>query len=183
MYDVFHISKKDEFSKLYNENFDYVYSFIFTRSACDAQITEELVQETFSAAWQAQGRFLSKSSCRTWLCGIAKNKLYEHYRKSIGKNQGSFYDMESLQDQASSYDLESAVFENITKNQVAEVLGKLNPIYRYALVMKYVDGYSVREIAKYLGRTAKAVDGVLQKAKCSFIRLYSEMEGREDPDE
>lgn len=176
-------NRDNEFLKLYNENFDYLYSFVFTRTACDAQLTEELVQETFASAWQAQGSFLNKSSCRTWLCGIAKNKLCEHYRKSLGKNSGYVYDFECLEDQASAYDLETAAFENITKTQVAEALRRLNPIYRYALVMKYIDGYSVKEIAKYLGRTAKAVDGVLQKAKGSFIRVYSEMEGRENPDE
>lgn len=180
MLERFRIKSKEDFSELYNENFDYVYSFVYIRTACDAQITEELVQDTFTAAWQAHDRFQNRSSYRTWLCSIAKNKLYEHYRKGLAKGKNQIYTVESLADESSDFDLEAAVIGNITKTHVAEALNRINPIYRYALVMKYIDGCSIKEIAGHLGRTAKAVDGVLQKAKSSFAREYSRMEGRED---
>ncbi len=172
-------SKNEIFSELYNENFDYVYSFVFIRTAYDAQITEEIVQESFAAAWLAHERFQNRSMYRTWLCAIAKNKLCEHYRKSASDERHQIPGIDNLVEQSPDFELESVVLRNETRMQVAKALNQINPLYRYSLIMKYIDGYSIKQIAKHLGRTTKAVDGVLQKAKKSFIREYLKIEGRE----
>lgn len=169
-------SKEETFSELYNQNFDYVYSFVFTRTVCDAQITEEIVQETFTAAWLAQDRFRYGSTYRTWLCAIAKNKLYEHYRKKLTADKHPIFDVDNFMEQSSDFELEKVVLSSETRLQVQEALSRINPVYRYSLIMKYIDGYSIKQIAKHLGRTTKAVDGVLQKAKNNFIKEYMKME-------
>jgi len=46
------------------------------------EVAEDLVQETFLAALQARSGFAGKSSEKTWLVGILKHKLIDHYRKS-----------------------------------------------------------------------------------------------------
>ena len=169
-------SKEKTFTELYNQNFDYVYSFVFTRTVFDAQITEEIVQETFTAAWQAQDRFRYGSSYRTWLCAIAKNKICEHYRKKITEDKHPILYMENFTDISSDFELEQVVLCSETRVQVQDALSRINPVYRYSLIMKYIDGDSIKQIAKYLGRTTKAVDGVLQKAKISFIKEYLKIE-------
>lgn len=45
-------------------------------------IAEDLVQETFLAALKARDRFEGKSDERTWLVGILKNKIVDHFRKT-----------------------------------------------------------------------------------------------------
>ncbi len=47
----------------------------------DAPLAEDLVQETLLAALQARDRFAGRSSVRTWLTAILKNKLVDHLRK------------------------------------------------------------------------------------------------------
>ena len=47
----------------------------------DEHQAEELVQETFLAALQAQGRFSGGSSVRTWLIGILKHKILDQFRR------------------------------------------------------------------------------------------------------
>ncbi len=46
------------------------------------EIAEDLVQETFLAAVQSQERFKGQSSEKTWLFGILKHKVIDHYRKN-----------------------------------------------------------------------------------------------------
>ena len=46
------------------------------------EIAEDLVQETFLAAVQSQERFKGQSSEKTWLFGILKHKIVDHYRKN-----------------------------------------------------------------------------------------------------
>jgi RNA polymerase sigma-70 factor (ECF subfamily) len=118
------------------------------------------------------------SSHRTWLCGIAKNKLYEYYRKQILLEKNQVSDTENLSELSSDFNLENTVLSIETKAQVQQALETINPVYRYSLVMKYIDGYSIKQIGKLLGRTTKAADGVLQKAKSSFIKEYSRIAER-----
>lgn len=46
----------------------------------DTQTAEDLVQETFLAALSSQNSFVGESSERTWLFGILKHKVIDHYR-------------------------------------------------------------------------------------------------------
>lgn len=46
------------------------------------EVAEDLVQETFLAAVQSQERFKGQSSEKTWLFGILKHKVIDHYRKN-----------------------------------------------------------------------------------------------------
>lgn len=170
---------KKQFIQIYNESFEYVYSFVYSRTAGDRQVTEEIVQETFSAAWLTLDRFREDSSYRTWLCSIAKNKLYAYYRKKTVLAKSDPYE-ENMDLQLSiEFSPEAVVESHETRTQVLEALNQINSLYRYTLILKYIDGYSCKEIAGILGRTNKAVDGILQKAKGSFIKEYTRCsEGR-----
>jgi RNA polymerase sigma-70 factor, ECF subfamily len=170
-------NRNELFTGLYNESFEYVYLYVFARTGGDRQLTEEIVQETFAAAWLSLDMFNKKSSYRTWLCSIAKNKLRESYRRAVYKEKLELPDNESLEKQASSIDIEKAALENETRFNVLKVLEELNPLYRYALIMKYIDGLSVKEIATVFCRSPKAVDGVLQRAKAVFEKAYMKLEG------
>ena len=59
---------------------DYLFRFALKRMR-DAQAAEEVVQETFIAALTAKERFEGRSSERTWLTGILKYKVLDHFRK------------------------------------------------------------------------------------------------------
>ncbi|MCR4315198.1 MAG: RNA polymerase sigma factor [Planctomycetes bacterium] len=43
-------------------------------------VAEDLVQETFLAAMKSLERFENRSSALTWLIGILRNKIFDHYR-------------------------------------------------------------------------------------------------------
>lgn len=46
----------------------------------DPHKAQDLVQETWLAAWQARDRFAGRSTERTWLFGILRHKLIDHYQ-------------------------------------------------------------------------------------------------------
>ena len=47
----------------------------------NAQVAEDLVQETLIAALRARDGFAGRSTVRTWLFGILKHKIIDHIRK------------------------------------------------------------------------------------------------------
>lgn len=59
----------------------YRYALLRTQ---DAALAEDLVQETFLAALQARAGFTGQSSEQTWLIGILKHKLSDHFRSHAG---------------------------------------------------------------------------------------------------
>ena len=62
------------------------------------ELAADVVQETFLEALRAQGSFAGRSSERTWLIGILRHKILDHFRKS-GREPARF-DGESLEREA-----------------------------------------------------------------------------------
>jgi RNA polymerase sigma-70 factor (ECF subfamily) len=176
---IFSLKKSNEenFRKIYEANFNYVYSFVFSRMTGNKGVTEDIVQETFMAALKGGEKFKGISSYKTWLCGIARNKILNYYRDSIKNDKFSY--IEELSCMESTVDVEISVINDESRKIVLDTLNNLKPMYRYVLISKYMDGYSVKEIAKILCKTPKSIDGILQRAKNSFKKEYINILGEE----
>lgn len=72
---------------------DYLFRHALARTGLQ-QVAEDLVQETFLAAWKSAHRFAGRASERSWLLGIMRNKIADHYRKQ--RPEISSRDVESL---------------------------------------------------------------------------------------
>ncbi len=60
---------------------DYLYRYALNRTR-RTEAAEDLVQETFLAAWQGRAKFAGRSSLRTWLVSILRRKLVNRLRRS-----------------------------------------------------------------------------------------------------
>ena len=59
---------------------DYLFNFAVGQVR-DQSVAEDVVQETFLAAFKARDRFAGQCSERTWLVSILRHKIYDHLRK------------------------------------------------------------------------------------------------------
>jgi RNA polymerase sigma-70 factor (TIGR02943 family) len=75
----------------------YRYALVRVRRA---EVAEDLVQETLCAAHARHQSFRGPSSERSWLFGILRNKICDHFRK-LGR-EVSFTDLEFLQNEMSN---------------------------------------------------------------------------------
>ncbi|GJL74552.1 sigma-70 family RNA polymerase sigma factor [Nitrosomonas sp.] len=82
------------------EHGDYLYSYAFSKVK-DKHAAEDLVQETLLAALVAQNSFANQSTIRTWLTGILKHKIVDHFRR-----QGRVVAIGALVDQDNEDNLE-----------------------------------------------------------------------------
>ncbi len=81
---------------------DYLYRYALTRLR-DQSAAEDAVQETLLAALKAQQNFRGDSAIKTWLVGILKHKIIDHYRKT-GKEKLSESLEQTLSTEDSDYD-------------------------------------------------------------------------------
>lgn len=65
---------------------DYLYRYAMMRLK-DSQLAEDMVQETFLAALKNLHQFDGRVEVKFWLRGILRNKVVDHIRKSIRRNE------------------------------------------------------------------------------------------------
>ena len=63
---------------------DAIYAYAVGRVEHE-NVADDLVQETFLAALKNHDRFAGRSSAKTWLIAILRNKIIEHYRRRSRK--------------------------------------------------------------------------------------------------
>jgi len=81
-----------------DEHGDYLYRYALMRVR-RPELAEDLVQETLLVAVRTQTSFAGRSTERSWLVGILKNKVCDHFRK-LGR-ETSFTDLEFFNDEHS----------------------------------------------------------------------------------
>lgn len=78
-----------------DEHADYLFGHALTRLR-DRHVAEEVHQETFLAALKSVGKFRGDSSPRTWLVGLLRRKIADHYRKRYREGEGKSIDATDL---------------------------------------------------------------------------------------
>jgi len=75
---------------------DYLFKYALMRLRDPAK-AEDAVQETFLAALKGGRSFAGRSAEKSWLIGILKNKIFDHYRKA--SRETSFTDLDFYGDE------------------------------------------------------------------------------------
>ena len=70
---------RDEIVLLVKVHTQGLFSYAFAKVQ-QKELAEDLVQDTFLAAYQSYGRFEGKSSLKTWLFSILKHKIADYFR-------------------------------------------------------------------------------------------------------
>jgi RNA polymerase sigma-70 factor (ECF subfamily) len=81
-----------------DEHGDCLYRYALTRVRKE-EVAEDLVQDTLLAAVRTHEKFGGRSTERSWLVGILKNKICDHFRK-LGR-ETTFTDLEFFSDEHS----------------------------------------------------------------------------------
>jgi len=87
------IMEKDFLESLVHLHTKDLYNWAFYKTS-QAEVAEDLVQETFLAAVEKLASFKEKSSAKTWLFSILNHKIIDFYRKRV--NQTTSLDNTSL---------------------------------------------------------------------------------------
>lgn len=153
---------------------DPVYGYVRRRLSPRVDLVEDLVQEIFLAAWQNLDKFRGDSSLRSWVLGIARHKVEDHYRVRLRALQVEEEDEVAGDGPASFYDLEEAIATRQVGQMARETLVDLPESYALILLWRYWGRRSLREIALETGKTEKSIERLLTRARSQFKKRWHE---------
>ena len=159
---------------LYAESFEPLWAYVAWRCGGIAELTDEIVQQTWLVAVRRIRRFdPNRGTFIAWLRGIAGNALRNHFRKQ--KRERSRQEPLEL-DGLVAETIDPAIARDRAE-RVARSLAELPEPYEQVLMAKYFDHRSVAEIARDLNATPKAIESRLSRARAAFREVLGGRDG------
>ena len=152
---------------------DAVYAYVSRRLAPRADLVEDVVQDVFLVALQKLATFAGQSSVVGWLLGIARHKVEDVYRAQL-REPDPLPDEDDMPSARSAVtpSLDDLIDAARAEEKTRQILERLPVAYSAALQWRYWDKQSVREMAAQTGKTEKAIERLLARARTSFRRLW-----------
>ncbi len=153
---------------IYERYLPTVWRFVFAQVRGAVHAAEDVTAETFLAAVRG---FRTLDPERTllagWLIGIARHKLADCRRRGSRMERALERLWENAVPEAPA-DGDACLEAGETRESVARVMERLADDQRLVLEYRYIEELSVRQIADRLGRTEKAVEALLYRARQAF---------------
>jgi RNA polymerase sigma-70 factor (ECF subfamily) len=152
---------------------DGLYSYVRSRLAPRYDHVDDLVQEVFLAAWESLSHYRGTGSLQAWVIGIARHKVEDYYRERLRV-------LESIEDtdqepvtSAPALDFHQFLEQDQVRKNTWRVLAGLPERYRLALIWRYWEKASSREMALRTGKTEKAIERLLARARAEFRERWN----------
>ncbi len=173
------------FDRFFTENFARLYRFALTRMPDDPEGTREVVQIAMTKAIRKLHTYRAESALFTWLCAITRNEMSDwlakqgRYRQHIVLTE-DYPEIQAAVDsfQAPQSDNPEQDYQRTELVRLIQVaLDRLPPKYGNVLEWKYIEGYSVNEIAMRLDLGNEATQSLIARAKRAFSDVYGSLSG------
>lgn len=133
---------------VYEEHYDAIFQYILFLTT-DSELTDDFVQETFFRFFKAQNVRNDKAV----LIRIARNLVYDHYRR---KRLLKWLPIE--QERPDERPLPPEIVERSEEvRRLYRALSEIRLNYREAIVLRYIEEMSVKEVAGHLQMTEAQV--------------------------
>lgn len=151
------------FRLLYRRHTPAVYGFVLRLVGGNVAEAEDIAQETWLRAARGLENFQWRSSLRSWLIGIALNRVREMARRK-GRE---------LTTVGGEYEIPAAVHDPGQRIDLERALELLPPGFRTVLVLHDVEGFTHREIGERLGIADGTSKSQLHGARRAMRRLLN----------
>lgn len=157
------------FESWYRRTFPRVFGYLLSRCGNDRTLAEELSQQTFVAAINQRARYDGRSDAVTWLCGIARHKLADHFRE-VERQERRQMRLEVRQIRVEGDNIHRPGLDD--RAAIADALRSLPAAQRAVLAFVVLDGLAVAEAGRLMGKSVAATQSLLHRAREGFRRAY-----------
>ena len=166
-----------DFEEIYNTYFRDVYLFVLAMSR-DAEIAEEITQETFFKALKGADKFKHTCSVKTWLCQIGKNTYltYLRKRKHLAKNDSDSSMLENIDTaHTDERNPETIILKKNEMLSIYKVLHCLEEPYKEVFTLRILGDLSFKEIGEIFERKEGWARVTYHRAKLKIQELIKEV--------
>jgi RNA polymerase sigma-70 factor (ECF subfamily) len=177
------------FDVFFNTYFPRIYRFALLRLNHDHNLAEDTAQIVLCQAISKMSTYRGEAPLFSWLCTFCRFEISKQ-RKARGRAQGEATlteddplvrsALDSLLS-ATGNDPDVVAYRVELSRLVSVALDHLPALYADALECKYVHGYSVRDIASRIGKSEKATESILTRAKVAFRECFASLNHGEQP--
>ncbi len=132
------------------------------RRCADQGVVDEVVQDTFLAAWRQAARYRGSGEVPAWLWGIAVRRLLDRFRRR-GLSTTVLGEPSDVVRSA-----EEEVLVGVEYGDLAGALQRLSPEFRAVVQATVLDGLTTREAAALLGIPAGTVKTRMMRARAQL---------------
>ena len=159
----------EAFGRLYDQYSDTVYRYIYYRVGGKAT-AEDLTSETFLRALRRIATFTWQGrDFGAWLVTIARNLVADHFKSSRFRLEVTTGEMLDANEVARSP--EDSVLESLSNAALLQAVRRLNPQQQECVTLRFLQGLSVAETARVMGKNEGAIKTLQYRAVRTLARL------------
>jgi RNA polymerase sigma-70 factor (ECF subfamily) len=157
---------RDAFAALYERHLDAVYRYAFYRVRDDAE-ADDVTSEVFHRALQAMPRYEPRRPFLAFLYTIARNVIADRFRRA--RHTVPLDEAADARSEERPLDERAGELDDARKLRVA--LAQLTPLQQEVIVLRFVEGWSLEEIASIQGKPASTVRGIQFRALAALREI------------
>ncbi len=151
---------EEQFLDAYKKHSDALFRHAFFRLS-DRERALDLTQDTFMKTWDFVRAGGDVRSPKSFLFRVMNNLIIDEYRRlksdSLDKKLEDNPQFEAAFAESSLLEVEEDIDEEVLVGKVHAAIADLPENYRSAITMRFVDGFSPKEIARMIGSTENVV--------------------------
>jgi RNA polymerase sigma-70 factor, ECF subfamily len=160
------------FGQLYDRYHDMVFRYVLFRIG-DRQLAEDLTAETFLRALRRIGSVSYQGrDIGAWFVTIARNLVLDHVKSSRYRLEQTTSEIADLSPATSGP--EQQVLDGATHEELLRCVAKLNADQKECIALRFLQGLSVAETARLMGRNEGAVKALQHRAVRRLAQLLPE---------
>jgi RNA polymerase sigma-70 factor, ECF subfamily len=164
----------EAFGLLYERYVDVVYRYVYVRVG-SAHLAEDLTSETFLRALRRMDSFSWQGrDIAAWFITIARNLITDNAKSARFRLEVTTADMLDADEQVDAP--ESEVLQRLRDSRLIEAVKNLKPEQAECVVLRFLQGLSLAETAKVLGRTEGAVKQLQLRAVRALHRELADVD-------
>jgi len=163
----------EAFGLIYDRYVDTVFRFVYFRVG-NRQLAEDLTSDTFLRALKRIGSFTWQGrDLGAWLVTIARNLVADHFKSGRYRLEITTSDVMDAEreDRGPEGSPEAAVVNHITNVALLTAVKQLNPEQQECIVLRFLQGFSVAETARTMGKNEGAIKALQYRAVRALARL------------
>jgi RNA polymerase sigma-70 factor (ECF subfamily) len=157
--------RAEVYKRLVQEYLDGIWRFCVTRLG--EVVGEDIAADVFLTAWENLPTFRQEAAPSTWLFGIAKNKCAQTLRDRARRRAILAQAMDEVRSGAHAMAPEmpeQQLAEQRQRRWLAESLARLRELDRLLVMVHYLKGLSIKEVAELTGLSEAAIRKRLLRA-------------------